>query len=226
VFFARGIRLTKGKARERKKYPDQPARADDLRIEAEWRTGYLSEYRGSSYRFIALAAIGSMDLYYQPDLRERYPKVPEGRNWNVSIHAGSRYDFFFANEDTARNFINALASSLRQRGMTIPFSRLGLMWENVTPAQAADMGKAVGENVLITMVAVAGPAERAGIRPLDVVLEVNGTPVKNFSHFSLLLDGIAPGTRATLLLLRRLKDPIRFPDDKDWDTLSAELEGR
>jgi hypothetical protein len=228
VFFARNIRLTKGKAGERKKYKDRPAKADDLRIETEWRTGYLNQYRGSSYCFIALAAIRSMDLHYLylPDLRDRYPKVPEGRNWMTSIHAGSPYNFFFANEDTARSFINAVASSLKQREMTIPFSRFGLMWENVTPAQAADMGKPVGENVLITLVAVAGPAEQAGIRPLDAVLQVNGDKVKNFSHFSQLLDGIAPGTRASLILLRRLKDPDRFPDKNDWNTLTVEMEAR
>jgi len=224
VFFAKHIQLTKGKARKRKNYQDQPEKADDMRIETEWRTGYLNQYRGSSYCFIALDSIRSLDLHYLSNLRERFPKAPEGRNWNVNMLAGSLYNFFFAGEDSARTFINAVASVLKQRGLDLTFSRFGLMWQNVTPAQAADLGRPVGESVLVTMVAMAGPADRAGIRPLDAILEVNGTKVKNFSHFSLLLDGIAPGTKAALVLLRRLKAPDMYPEQSAWNTLTVEME--
>jgi hypothetical protein len=226
VFFARKIRLTKGKGKDRKKYPDRPDKADDLRIEAEWQNGYLNQNRGQSYCFIALDAIRGIDLQYLPRARERFAKAPDGRNWNVNILAGSRFSFLFALEDSARAFINAVASVLAQRGLELKFSRFGLMWENVTPAQAADMGKPIGESVLITMVAVAGPADRAGIQPLDAVLEVNGTPVKNFSHFSRLLDGIAPGTNPSLLLLRRLKPPGTYPEQNNWNVLTVEMEAR
>jgi hypothetical protein len=226
VFFAKKMRLTQGKSRDRKKYPDRPEKADNLRIEAEWQNGYLNQNRGQSYCFIALDAIRGIDLHFLPIPRERFPKAPDGRNWNVNILAGSRFSFFFALEDSARAFISAVTSLMAQRGLELKFSRFGLMWENVIPAQAADMGRAVGEGVLVTMVALAGPADRAGIRPLDVVLEVNGVQVKNFSHFSLLLDGIAPGAKASLLLLRRLKDPDLFPEQNAWNTLTVEMEAR
>ena len=226
VFFAKHIRLTKGKAKERRKYKDQPEKADDIRIEAEWRNGYLNQYRGSSYCFIALNSIRSLDLHYLPNLRERFPKVPEGRNWNVNMLAGSLYSFFFATEDSARNFISAVASVLKQRGIDIKFSKFGLMWQNVTPAQAVDLGRPVGESVLITMVAIAGPGDRAGIRPLDVILEVNGSKVKNFSHFSLLLDGISSGTKVSLVLLRCLKAPDAYPEQNVWNTMTVEMEAR
>jgi hypothetical protein len=101
VFFARHIRLTKGKAKERRKYKDQPEKADDIRIEAEWQTGNMNQYRGSSYCFIALNSIRSLDLHYLPNMRERFPKAPAGRNWNVNILSGSLYNFFFATEDSA-----------------------------------------------------------------------------------------------------------------------------
>jgi hypothetical protein len=226
VFFARKIRLTEGKARKRKEYKEQPEKADDLRIEAEWQNGYLNQYRGQSYCFIALDAIRGIDLHFLPNPRERYPKAPEGRNWNVNILAGSRYSFFFALEDSARAFINAVASVVAQRGLDLKFSRFGLMWENVTPAQAADMGRPGSGSVLVTRVAVGGPASQAGVQPLDAVLEVNGAKVANFSHFSLLLDGIAPGSKASLLLLRRLKDPNAYPEASAWETLTVEMEAR
>jgi hypothetical protein len=226
VFFAKKFRLTKGKSKDRKRYPERPEKADDLRIEAEWQNGYLNQNRGQSYCFIALDAIRGLDLHFLPIPRERFPKAPEGRNWNVNVLAGSRFSFFFALEESARGFINAVASLLAQRGLDLKFSRFGLVWENVIPAQAADMGRPIGEGVLVTMTAVGGPADWAGIRPLDAVLEVNGVEVKSFSHFSLLLDGIAPGAKASLLLLRRLKDPYAYPEPSAWDSLTVEMEAR
>ena len=226
VFLAKQFRLTKGKSGDRKKYPGRPEKADDLRIETEWRTGEMNQYRGSDYSFIALDSIRGLDLHFIPNLRERFPKAPDGRNWNVNLLARSLHNFFFATEETARGFIHAVASLLRQRGLELKFSRFGLMWENVTAAQAADLGRPAGESVLVTMVAIAGAEDRAGIRPLDIVVEVNGVRVKNFSHFSLLLDGIAPGSKATLLLLRRLKDPDLYPEQNDWNTMTVELEAR
>ncbi|MCU0276575.1 MAG: PDZ domain-containing protein [Acidobacteria bacterium] len=234
VFFAKKIRITAGKAKKRKGYKDQPTKADDLRIEAEWQTGYLNQYRGATYHFIALDAVRGLDLHFLTIPREHFPKAPDGRNWNVNVFAGIRVSFFFALEETARAFVNAVASAIGQRGLDLTLSRFGLMWENVTPAQAADMGsagpgrdgRAAGAGVLVTRVAVAGPADRAGIRPLDAVLAVNGVPVKNFSHFSLLLDGIAPGATMALLLLRRLKPPDRHPEPSAWETLTVEMEAR
>jgi hypothetical protein len=226
VFFAKRIRVTRGKAKDRKKHPGQPEKADDLRFEAEWQTGYLNQHRGSTYRFIALEAIRSLDLHFVPNLRERFPKVPPGRNWNVNILAGPLLSFFFRTEEAARNFINAVASLLEQRGFALKLSRFGLMWENITATQAADMGRTEPGGVLVTRVAIAGAAERGGVRALDVILEVNGTRVKNFSHCALLLEGIAPGTKAPLLLLRRLRAPDLYPEPSAWDPLTLEIGDR
>lgn len=226
VFLPRKIRLTKGKSGDRKRYPDRPEKADDFRIEAEWQNGYLNQNRGQSYCFIALDSVRSLDLHYLANARERFPKAPPGRNWNVNILAGSLYSFFFAMEDTARAFINALASVMGQRGLALRFSRFGLMWDNVTHAQSVDMGRPDSGSVLVTRVAAGGPADRAGVRPLDAILEVNGVQVTNFSHFSLLLDGIVPGTNAKILLLRRLKDPHAFPEPSAWETLTVAMEAR
>ena len=223
VFFAKKIRVTAGKSGERKKHKDRPAKADVLRLEVEWQTGYLNQYRGTAYRFIALDSLRSLDLHYLPDLPRRFPRAPAGGNWNVNVYAGSLYNFFFRSEDAARNFINALASLLKQRDLGITFSRFGLMWENVTPAQAAEIGHPGNGGVLVTMVAIAGPADQAGIRPLDVVREVDGGAVKNFSHFSLLLDGIPPQATASLQLLRSLKSP---PGRDDWNPLTVKMEAR
>lgn len=224
VFFALKAQLVPGKPGKRKRYGDQPGRADDLRIAGEWRNGYLDQNRGRSYTALPLDAVRSIDLQYSQRPRERFAKAPAGRQWLVNLLADSRYAFFFSLEDTARAFVNALASALAQRGLKLGFSRSGLMWENVTAAQAADMGRQAGEGVLIAEVAAGGPGERAGIRPLDLVVELNGERVKNVSHFSLLLDGLAPGAKASVGLLRRLRPPERDPGPCPWEPLALELE--
>lgn len=234
VFFAKKIRLTGGKSKKRKGYGEHPEKADDLRIEAEWQNGYLNQYRGQSYVFIALDAIRGLALHYLPRPRDRFPKAPEGRNWNVNVLADRLFSFFFYGEDSARAFINAAASAIARRGLGLKLTRTGLTWENITPAQAADMGptgaepdgRPVSEGVLVTMVAVGGPADRAGVRPLDAVIQFNGEKVKNFSHFSLLLDSLAPSSKTSLLLLRRLKPPDRHPEQSAWETLTVEMEVR
>ncbi|HOW43715.1 MAG TPA: PDZ domain-containing protein [Candidatus Aminicenantes bacterium] len=225
VFLPRKFRLTEGSAKKRRLYKERPEKAGDLRFTCEWQSGYLNQDRGQTYAYIPLDAVRGIDLHYMPRMRERFAKAPEGRNWVVNVFADTRYSFFFSLEDTARLFISALASTLEQRGLKLSFSRTGLMWENITLAQAADMGRAA-EGVLVTRVAAGSPADRAGVRPLDVVLEVNGEKVKNYSHLALLLDGLAPGTRAAFKLLRRLKPPDALPGPCPWEPLSVEMEAR
>ena len=224
VFFVRKAQLVPGKSKKRKAYAGQPGRADELRIAAEWRNGYLDQYRGRSYTSIPLDALRGVDLQFSPRPRDLFPKAPEGRQWIVNVLADARISFFFALEDTARAFVNALASALAPRGLALAFSRSGLMWENVTAAQALDMGRRAGEGVLITQVAAGGPGDRAGIRPLDLVLEFNGEKVRNFSHLALLLDGLAREAKARLGLLRRLRPPERDPGPCPWEPLSLEFE--
>jgi hypothetical protein len=225
VFFPGKFRLTAGSARKKKLYKGQPGRADDLRLTCEWQSGYLNQDRGRTYVYIPLDAVRGIDLNYMPLPRERFPKAPAGRNWVVNVFADTLYSFFFSLEDSSRLFISALASTLATRGLKPSFSRTGLMWENITQAQAADMGREA-EGVLVIQVAAGGPADRAGVRHLDVVLEVNGEKVRNYSHLALLLDGLAPGAKTVLKLLRRLKPPDAFPEHCPWEPLSVEMEAR
>lgn len=234
VFFPQKFRPTEGSAKKRKQYRDLPGKADDLRITSEWQSGFQNQNRGQTYTFIPLDGVRGVDLHYLPRMRERFPKAPEGRNWVVNVFADTLYSFFFRLEDTARAFVNALASTLERRELKLSFSRSGLMWENINQAQAIDMdpvgagrdGPTLPEGVLVTMVAAGGPADHAGVRPLDVVIEINGEKVRNFSHLTLLLDKLAPGAGARLSLLRRLKPPDLHPGPCPWEPLSVVMEAR
>ncbi|MBM3295950.1 MAG: trypsin-like serine protease, partial [Candidatus Aminicenantes bacterium] len=51
------------------------------------------------------------------------------------------------------------------------------------------------KGALINSVTAGGPAEKAGLKPYDVVIEVNGQPVENANDLRLKVADIAPGTK-------------------------------
>ncbi|MBW2120064.1 MAG: serine protease, partial [Deltaproteobacteria bacterium] len=46
------------------------------------------------------------------------------------------------------------------------------------------------------------PAEKEGVKPKDIIIEVNGQPVENFFVFKRKLLGLMPGNRIRLVIFR------------------------
>jgi len=69
------------------------------------------------------------------------------------------------------------------------------------PAEMKDELKAT-QGILIRSVEKGTPAERAGIEPGDIVTEVDGTPVRNESHFREMIADKGPGATVALKILR------------------------
>lgn len=140
--------------------------------------------------------------------------------------SGDLYVFYFKDEDFARRFGNAVASILVQKGLILKLPKLGFSYADLTPAQAEALGKTRIDNVLVTLVAIDGPADKANIQPLDVITEVNGVKVRNFSHFSSLIDGIASGTKITLTCLRRTEVEDKGQKQSVWKPTVIEMIAR
>ncbi|MBU1912837.1 MAG: PDZ domain-containing protein, partial [Candidatus Omnitrophica bacterium] len=145
---------------------------------------------------------------------------------SADVGSGDLYVFYFKDEDFARRFGNAVASILAQKGLILKFSKLGLSIADLTPAQAEALGKTRIENVLVTLVAIDGPADKANIQPLDVITEVNGVKVRNLSHFLSIIDGIASGTKITLTCLRRTEVVEKDQKQSDWKPIVIEVTAR
>ncbi len=60
--------------------------------------------------------------------------------------------------------------------------------------------------VIITGVLQAGPAHKAGVRPGDVVMAVNGQSVKTVSELLALVSSLKPGSVASLQVLRQSQE--------------------
>jgi serine protease Do len=81
-------------------------------------------------------------------------------------------------------------------------SLLGLQVQPLTPETARQLGVRGSEGVVVASVEEASPAEGAGVRPGDVVREVNRQRVRTEADFERTVRGLKEGDRVTLLLQR------------------------
>jgi len=79
---------------------------------------------------------------------------------------------------------------------------VGIEVQEITPEIAESFGLKSTDGALIAGVLRAGPADRAGIRPGDILLAVGGKPVKDSSSLLNLIAVLPPGEVAQLKLLR------------------------
>jgi serine protease Do len=80
--------------------------------------------------------------------------------------------------------------------------RLGVAIQEVTQSLARSFGLERPRGALVASVEPGGPAAKAGVRPGDVVLGVNGRAIERSSELPPLVAAAKPGTRATLELWR------------------------
>lgn len=78
----------------------------------------------------------------------------------------------------------------------------GLSVEPVQPGQTRD-----GQGVVVTKINPNSPAERAGVQPGDVILELNRSPIGSVKDFEQLVKRLEAGT-SVLVLLQRGKGAI------------------
>ena len=79
---------------------------------------------------------------------------------------------------------------------------LGISGARLTPEIATSLGLPRSDGVLVREVAPGGPAEAAGIRPGDIVVGVNGQPVRTPEDLLSALRPTKPGDKARVELVR------------------------
>jgi serine protease Do len=80
--------------------------------------------------------------------------------------------------------------------------KLGVVIQNVTQGLADSFGLPRPEGALVSSVEKGGPAERAGIEAGDVILKLNGQPLKDSTELPVQIASIAPGTSVQLEVWR------------------------
>lgn len=86
--------------------------------------------------------------------------------------------------------------TMRERG------DLGLTVKNITPEMADHLNLSSTEGVIVTEVEQGSPADRARIRPKDIILEINGKTIKNILDYNRAISDIEKGENLVLLIKR------------------------
>ena len=99
------------------------------------------------------------------------------------------------------NLASEVMKRIRQTGKVVR-GWLGVGIQPLTPELAQSMKLKADEGVVISQVFGGGPAAKAGLKAGDVVLEYNGKPVKASYDLQSAVAWTAPGTSATLTIVR------------------------
>ena len=83
---------------------------------------------------------------------------------------------------------------------------LGIVPQDVTPAIAKAFGVKEFTGALVGGVSADGPAQKAGLKNGDIILELNGKPVADANELRMSVSMMAPGTAVNLKVLREGAD--------------------
>jgi Do/DeqQ family serine protease len=121
-----------------------------------------------------------------------------GINSQILSSTGASIGIGFAiPSNMARSVMDQLVSKGKvQRGM------LGMGIQQLTSDLASGLGLKEVRGVLVNNVTPGGPGEKAGLKPGDVILKLNGKAVNDPNTLRNEIAGTAPGTEVTLTIER------------------------
>lgn len=99
------------------------------------------------------------------------------------------------------NIVKAVVEQLKTKGK-VERGWLGVVIQDLTPTLSKELGIKAEEGVLITEVIPDSPAAKAGLKEKDVILKINGKPVKSASELRSQILILKPGTQVELEILR------------------------
>jgi serine protease Do len=90
---------------------------------------------------------------------------------------------------------------IRETGQVIR-GWMGVGIQKLTPEMAQSMKLGSDQGVLVSQVFEGGPADKAGIKTGDVIVELGGKPVKSPSELQNTVAWTAPGTKVDVVVIR------------------------
>jgi serine protease Do len=115
----------------------------------------------------------------------------------LSRSGGSQGVGFAIPSNLARNVMQSLISYGH-----VTRGYLGVMIQNVTPALEKEFHLKGSSGALVGDVVAGGPADKAGLKPGDVLMEFNGKKVTDSRHLQLAVAETKPGTTVPVEILR------------------------
>jgi serine protease Do len=148
----------------------------------------------------------------------------DGQSLTIKVQLGDRHKEFSYIAPKAKEFhfeippIPAMQFEMPEMNFVVVHSsvRSGLMVENMTAQLGEFFGVKNGSGVLIRSVEKGSRAEKAGFRAGDVVVKVNGQPVRDTSDFThALRSGSGPVSISVMRDKKEQNLNLELPDRKD-----------
>src|SRR3990170_2329553 len=147
-----------------------------------------------------------------------------GINTAIFSRSGGNIGIGFA---IPTNLVKELLPNLKDNGKVVR-GYLGVTIQKITPEIAESLGMKQSSGALVADVAKAGPAERAGIKTGDVIVEFNGKEIKDSGELPLQAARTAPGKQAQLKILRNGKEltlPLTVGEFNEREVVAAAENG-
>ena len=125
------------------------------------------------------------------------------------------------------NLVKELLPQLRDKGKVVR-GYFGAVIRRVTPEIADSLGLKQPRGALVAEVAKGGPAEHAGIKAGDVIVEFGGKEIKDSGDLPLQVARTAPGRAAQVKILRDAKEitlPLTVGEMKEKEVVASSEEG-
>ena len=144
-----------------------------------------------------------------------------GINTLIVSQAGGNEGLGFA---APSNIVKAVYGQLRAHGR-VRRGDIGVRAQTITPALASALALARHEGVILADVLPGSPAERAGLRPRDIVLALDGKPMENGRQLQVGLYRRFAGDIVTLDVLRdetKMSLPVAMTERPDsWSGVAV-----
>ncbi|OAG27439.1 DegQ family serine endoprotease [Thermodesulfatator autotrophicus] len=100
------------------------------------------------------------------------------------------------------NMVKVIAKQIIEKGK-VTRGWLGVVIQDLNEDLAKSFGLDKPEGALVTDVAENSPAQKAGLKPGDIIVEYNGKPVKNVAELRTLVALTPPGTKVKMVVFRK-----------------------
>ncbi len=147
-----------------------------------------------------------------------------GINTAIFSQSGGNIGIGFA---IPANYVKDLLPQLRDKGRVVR-GFIGTAVQKVTPEIADSLGAKQARGALIADVVKGGPAEQAGLRHGDIILEFNGRDIKDSADLPIQVARIAPGMSIRVKILRDGKQmtlPLTVGEMKESEVIASTQEG-
>jgi serine protease Do len=147
-----------------------------------------------------------------------------GINTAIFSQSGGNIGIGFA---IPTNLVKGVLPQLRDKGKVVR-GYLGTVIQRVTPELADTLGLKSPRGALVAEVAKDGPAERAGVRAGDVIVEFDGKELKDSADLPLRVAAVTPGKTVPVKILRDSREitlSLTVGEMKENEVVASSAEG-